>query len=357
MQIAIDISQVGYEGTGVARFTAGLIEAICTLETKQYWTFFYSSLRRPLPQHIRTMIERRSYALITAPIPPRALATLWNTAHLVSVESFVGSQDWFISSDWTQPPARAKKATIVHDLVFRVHPETVNGLIRHTQEQRLARVARDCNLIITDSLTTKTDLEAYYAVSPADVVVNYPGLTQHRKPTDISKPSRPFILTVGKREPRKNIDSLVQAFLRTGRSDIDLFIVGMQGWGTETTSLPDNVKMLGYVSDDELAKLYASCLCFVFPSLYEGFGYPALEAMALGAPTALSDTSSLREIGKGVSQFFDPMNLDSITRALTRLIDDSKLRLRLSTSGTRRAAEFTWKRYLSNLTAELEKRI
>ena len=96
---------------------------------------------------------------------------------------------------------------------------------------------------------------------------------------------------------------------------------------------------------------------FVFPSIYEGFGYPALEAMRMGAPTALANTSSLAEIGEGAAELFDPHSLTAMTKALKALMENQKLRADLAAKGKRRAADFTWKRYVKTLTAELEKRI
>ena len=357
MQIAVDISQVGYEGTGVARFTHGLIEAICSYDQSHYWTFLYSSMRQPLPETVRNVIMKRNFSLITYPIPPRALSILWNDLHTIRAEALIGSQDWFISSDWTQPPSRAKKATVVHDLIFKVHPETVGGLIQSTQEKRLKHVARECSLIFTDSMTTKMDLKQYYSIDDDAVVVNYPGIDPVVQPQSIKKTERPFILSVGKLEPRKNINLLIQAFQATHREDIDLYIVGAKGWGAQLTNVPSNVKLLGFVSDIELERLYALCMFFVFPSIYEGFGYPALEAMRMGAPTALANTSSLAEIGEGAAELFDPHSLTAMTKALKTLMENQKLSADLAAKGKRRAADFTWKRYVKTLTAELEKRI
>ena len=357
MQIAVDISQVGYEGTGVARFTRGLIEAICLYDQSNYWTFLYCSMRQPLPEPVRNIITKRNFSLITYPIPPRALSFLWNNLHVVRAETLIGSQDWFISSDWTQPPSRAKKATIVHDLIFKVHPETVDGLIQSTQEKRLKHVARECSLIFADSMTTKTDLKQCYSIDDDVIIVNYPGIDPVVQPQSIKKTERPFILSVGKLEPRKNIKLLIEAFQATHREDIDLYIVGAKGWGAQLTNVPANVKLLGFVSDVELERLYASCMFFVFPSIYEGFGYPALEAMRMGAPTALANTSSLAEIGDGTSELFDPHSLTDITKALKTLMENQERRADLAAKGKRRVADFSWKRYLKTLTAELEKRI
>lgn len=357
MQIALDISQVAYEGTGVARFTAGLVDAICSFDDRHHWTFLFSSLRRPLPSSLRERIAERKYSLLTYPLPPRLLSVLWNDLGVLKTEALVGSQDWFISSDWTQPPSRARKATIVHDLIFRVHPETVTDLIRTTQEKRLKRAVRECAVLFTDSRSTKDDLLRLYPVSDTSVVVNYPGFTSLPQPDSVQNSERPFILTVGKREPRKNLDTLITAFRNLQRTDIDLVIIGMDGWGDRLSSLPNNVHLRGFVNDQELARLYATCTLFVFPSIYEGFGYPALEAMSLGAPTALANTSSLAEIGAGTSVLFDPHDTAGITTVLETLLSDRELRSDLSKKGKKRVKTFTWERYLKTMTDELEKRI
>jgi len=358
MKLALDISQIVYKGSGVGRFTEGLVRAICEYETTNHWVFFFSSLRNSIDPSIKELIRAKGFELVETKIPPTVLSILWNQLHFFPIERFVGNVDWVITSDWTEPPSKCKKATIVHDLVFMKYPETVDELIRKTQEQRLRWVQKESSVIFADSDSTKNDLEKLLFIEKDRVIVNYPGITQaNRKIHDTRytiHDTRPFILTVGKLEPRKNIERLVDAFNKLNRKDLDLYIVGMTGWGNVRVEQNQNIKLLGFISDDELAKLYRSCLFFVLPSIYEGFGYPVIEAMSHGAAVATSSTSSLHEIAGDSALLFDPTSTESITKALQKLVDSSSLRKQLSIKGIKRAKEFTWKRYYETMIKTLQ---
>ncbi len=363
MKIGIDISQIVYEGTGVARFTSGLIDSILDYDNDNHWTFFFSSLRQNLDPLLEEKIRNKKFSLIKWKIPPTILSLLWNDFHTFSrsymlhVTSF-NDLDWFITSDWTEPPSqKIKKAAVVHDLVYLRYPEMVDKKIRDTQQKRLNWVKKESEIIFADSKTTKNDLVELLHVDAKKIYVNYPGV-------DITKPSeekikrtlkkhdldKPFILTVGKLEPRKNIKKLIEAFIKTRSNKIDLVIVGPRGWENleqfnNETVKQSNVKFLGFVPDSDLFALYSSCLFFIFPSLWEGFGYPVVEAMKLGTPVATSNTSSLKEIGENAALLFDPHNLDEITHSINTLIQNKKLRDELSKKGLERSKLFTWKNY------------
>lgn len=120
--------------------------------------------------------------------------------------------------------------------------------------------------------------------------------------------------------------------------------MGPEGWDKKLKT-SKNVRFLGYVSDEQLRALYSSCLFFVYPSVWEGFGYPVLEAMSLGAPVVTSNTSSLKEIGDNAALLFDPAKVNEIKIALRKLATDDELRKDLSHKGEQRAKEFTWKKY------------
>lgn len=343
MRIGLDISQVVYKGTGVSRFTEGLIKAVCTFDKTNEWIFFFSSLRLSLDIRIEKLITDKGWKIIKMKIPPTALSIMWNDVHVLKIESLVGKLDWFISSDWTEPPTNCKKATVVHDLVYLRYPETVNRLITRVQRKRLNWINRESSLIFADSQTTKEDLIELLKIDAKRVVVNYPGI-EIKEMGKKSATKKPFILSVGKIEPRKNLNRLIEAFEKLNSRNFDLLIVGPEGWG-EKIKAPHGIKFLGYVSDEELHDLYSSCLFFVYPSLWEGFGYPVLEAMSQGIPVATSDTSSLEEIGGNSVLFFDPMKVDEIKNAMQKLIADEKLRKELSRKGKERAQHFTWKKY------------
>lgn len=355
MRIGIDISQIVYEGTGVGRFVNGLTEAILHFDSTNEWTFLFSSLRQNLSPHIKNAIKEKGYLLTEYKMPPSALSFLWNSLHRMKVEKLVGKQDWFISSDWTEPPSHLKKATIIHDLAYMKYPETIHSTILKTQRQRMGWIKKESSIIFADSETTKHDAIHLCALDEKKIFVNYPGVEfPPSTRTDISQTlshfnlKRPFILTVGKIEPRKNLKRLIDAFTQLNNPSVDLVIVGQQGWDKETSkkqSQSENIKFLSYITDTELSALYSSCLFFVYPSLYEGFGYPIVEAMKCGAAVATSDSSSMQEIGRGCALLFDPKSTNEISICLKKLIEDVDLRNKLKKQGIMRGRDFSWKSY------------
>lgn len=354
MKIGIDISQVAYEGTGVARYVRSMIDAILEFDTKNEYTFFFSSLRRSLPENLEKSIKEK-HTLITAKLPPTALDILWNQAHIYPIEKFIGKQDVYISSDWTQPPSSAKKVTVVHDLVFMKYPETVHKKILAVQKRRLAYVKKEVDLILADSQATKDDLVKLLAIPERKIQALYPAVTI---PNPLPKsnfviPSKKYILSVGKLEPRKNIARLVEAFENANVADTDLLVVGPTGWGNQKIHNSDSVKFLGFVPDEDLYQLYKNALCFVYPSLYEGFGYPVVEAMALGCPVATSNTSSLAEIGKNSALLFDPENVDDIRLKIAELITKTSMQEKLRSAGKLRSQNFDAQHFYKNLLAAI----
>ncbi len=367
MNIGIDISQIAFPGTGVARFTDGLMNAICSFDTVHRWTFFYSSLRVPLYQEVKQKIQSSKHRIFEFRIPPTVLSLIWNSAHIFPVELFIGPFDIFISSDWTEPPSKHKKVTIVHDLAFMRYPETVHTTILQTQKKRMSWVAKESQLIIADSHATQNDLNFYFPNTRNKVKTIYPGVEPSKEPHKDPAPTlkkfnlqEPFILTVGKLEPRKNISSLLKAYQNVSRKKTmpQLVIVGEKGWDTHLTTLlvqNSGVKLLGRIDDTDLATLYANCLFFIYPSLWEGFGYPVIEAMHYGAPVAVSHTSSLAEISNGAAFTFNPFNIHSIENAFETLFQNKTLRANLKKKGTIRAQEFSWTAYIKALEFELTK--
>ncbi|CAN5181526.1 glycosyltransferase family 1 protein [soil metagenome] len=366
MNLGIDISQIVYKGTGVARFTEGLVEAILTYDTENSWTFVFFGLRMKPDAELIKKIESK-HQFISTPIPPKALSFLHNTvhtfaSHLTFSTIFPRSFDWFITSDWTEPTLPCRKATIVHDLVFKRYPETVHADILKNQEARLKWISKETSLIFTDSKITAEDLKQFYHIPEQKIVVNYPGVSDHilqandlytvAKLRERFKISDKYILTVGKLEPRKNIGRLLEAFSAI-QTDAKLIIVGADGWGDLPQSQDPRVIFPGYVSEEELTMLYQQATAFVYPSLYEGFGYPIVEAMKYGTPVATSNTSSLAEISTDAALLFDPLDTNSIRSAIEQLLTNDNLRADLVARGKTQATLFTWKRYYDTLIASL----
>lgn len=363
MKIGIDISQIVHSGSGVARFTDGFVNSILENDTKNQWTFLFYSLRQSFPNSLENSIKQKGHRLIKLPLPPTAVSALWNNIHKFNIENLVGNLDWFISSDWVEPPSNIKKATIIHDLAYLRYPETIHPRILKNQTQRINWIKKESKIIFTDSISTKKDIINLLKINPNNIYVNYPGLKFTNKVSDYEKIlllyniRKPYILSVGKLEPRKNLKRLIEAYSQLRGQKPDLVIVGSQGWDNQITDLiklDRQIKLLGFVKDEDLNVFYQQALFFVYPSIWEGFGYPVLEAMQNGTPVAVSNSSSLSEISGKNAVYFDPISVQSIAKAIMELTNDAKLREDLKRRGFIHSQQFTWKKYYTDLISVLK---
>ncbi len=364
MRIGIDISQAQYAGTGVARYMNALVpQLVEQARSDEYITLFYNSRHipiegLPLMSDLRALGYKKNYRIVTQKLPEKVLSAIWNKFHILPIETFIGSQDVYYYSDWFTPPTRARGITTVHDLVFRRYPETVDSYVRKAQESRLQFIQQRTPplTICADSKSTRNDLLELYQLEPSRVHVVYPGVTVKRQ-TDLvvrdtlrkyNLAPKKYILAVGKREPRKNLDRLVAAYMGLPVEGIRLFIVGPSGWGKEhehhvQRGESESVQTIGYVSDIELYALYQAAACFAYPTLYEGFGFPLAEALSLGCPSLASRESSLPEIGGKAALYCDPTDIVSIRDGLNTLLSQSQIseKKRIET-GKKQMMAFTW---------------
>jgi glycosyltransferase involved in cell wall biosynthesis len=260
----------------------------------------------------------------------------------------------------------------VHDLIFRHLPEHHKPLNRWYLNWSLPLYCRRATHVITISECTRRDLIAAYDVAPEKVSVIHEAADPRFAPQAPDRvaavrrryglPER-YLLFVGTIEPRKNLTRLLRAFEavhREGLSDA-LVVVGKQGWlygdffaELEASPVREAVVLPGYVPDGDLPAIYAGAQALVWPSLYEGFGLPVLEAMACGTPVACSGTSSLPEVGGEAALYFDPASQGAITDAVRRLLGDADLRAELVGRGFERAARFSWDRVAAETEAVYE---
>jgi glycosyltransferase involved in cell wall biosynthesis len=210
------------------------------------------------------------------------------------------------------------------------------------------------------SETTRRDVVTRYGIPPERVRVVYHGVNPRFKPVRLAASQQikdkyqlpdQYILAVGTIEPRKNLVVLLEAYhvLRQHNPDLQLVIAGKRGWHSEpfferlqTLGLTDQVKLLGFVPDEDLPALYNFAEAFAFPSIYEGFGLPVLEAMACGTPVVCSNTSSLPEVAGEAALLLAPTDTRGWSTALQQVLDNPALRADLRQRGLRQAAQFTW---------------
>lgn len=354
MKIGIDISQSVYGGTGVAAYTKNLVEALLKLNSNERYVLFGSSMRRgqDLKQMFKSLPKQTSIQAKFFPFPPSFLSRLWNNLHVVDIERFTGRVDIFHTSDWIEPPSICPKVTTIHDMIVYKYPELLNPNIVKTQRQRLEWVRKDGTFIIADSESTKQDIISHLKVPPSRIEVVYLGVSEvfrSAKPDaqavlDKYLLQGPFVLSVGTREPRKNLTTVVEAFKQLNRSQLELLIVGKYGWGKDVVLMPQ-IRILETATDSELAVLYSHAQCFVYPSLYEGFGLPILEAMSAGTPVITSDRGSLKEIAAEAAMFADPQSAKSVAEMMEQVLGlNSTQRASQIEKGKQHAAQFTWEK-------------
>ena len=223
MRIAIDISQAVFEGTGVASYTRNLVRALLEIDPNNFYVLFGSSLRRQnnLVDFLRTLSRNSSYSAKLSWLPPGALTFLWNQLHQVPFENFTGTVDIIHTSDWTEPPSKIPKVTTIHDLVIYKSPQNLPSSIIENQKDKLRWVKKESQLIIADSVSTKKDIIQYLQIPENKIRVVYLGVDGNffpqkidniislKKRLDIKKD---YILCVGTREPRKNLERVIAAF-------------------------------------------------------------------------------------------------------------------------------------------------
>ena len=218
----------------------------------------------------------------------------------------------------------------------------------------LPLAARRADVFAAISQATADDLAAHFPRTAAKTVVTPLAADEHffaAQAGDVHERlglQRPYVLAVGTLEPRKNLPALIEAFIGLPEDTHDLVLVGALGWDTGETQAaiaghPDRIRALGHVSDADLAALYAGAALFAYPSLYEGFGLPVLEAMAAGAPVLTSNISSLPEVAGDAAVLADPRSVDSIREGLRRALSDPP------SGGRERARTFSWARYAEQI--------
>jgi len=238
-----------------------------------------------------------------------------------------------------------RRVVTIHDLTYKRHPELLQKETLVNLEAHMQRELALADAMICVSESTRRDLLAYYQVDPTRAIAIPSGLGTLPDPEPVEGLPDRYILFVSTIEPRKNLGVLLDAYERGGFDDIALVVVGRIGWKSESI-LPRlrgrGVVHLDYLRPPQLATVYRNATAFVFPSIYEGFGFPLLEAMAHGVPTIAAHSSSLPEIGGDATLYFAPTDVDALEAQLRRVLNDAALREELIVRGHAQVAKFRW---------------
>ncbi|HEX8169367.1 MAG TPA: glycosyltransferase family 1 protein [Thermoanaerobaculia bacterium] len=241
-----------------------------------------------------------------------------------------------------------RRVVTVHDLTYKRFPELLQQETLDNLERQMARELAFADAIVCVSESTRRDLLHYYPIDPSRAVAIHSGLGAPAVAEPVDGVPPRYILFVSTVEPRKNLATLIDAFERLrdrGAYDGSLVVVGKIGWKSEALAprlRGARIVHLDYVRAPQLATIYERAEAFVFPSIYEGFGFPLLEAMSRGVPAIAARSSSLPEIGGDAALYFEPHDAETLAALLQRVTSDAALREELARKGRARAAEFRW---------------
>lgn len=361
MRVAIDGTPLASPLTGVGHYTLELAKSLAVVAPTDDF-----SLISPAPSLLPVAPEAESQSLANlreVKLDSKTLNRYWWGLRLPL--SLAGSSfNLFHGTNYDIPRwGKVPSVVTIHDLSLLLHSDTHNSRLVERARRRLPAVSRLAKMIITGSESVKREIVEHlnvtsdkvavtpYAQRPCFKPVPMPETVETRRRFGIEVN---FILFVGTLEPRKGLLTLVDAYTDLRRHltlTPQLVIAGPEGWlmddflsSISALGLEDRIKFTGYVSDQDLTALYSSCLAFIYPSIYEGFGLPPLEAMACGAPVITSDIPVLRETVGTAACLVAPANKRQLAQALMNVIEDKSYRERLSLDGLEHSKRFSWDR-------------
>jgi glycosyltransferase involved in cell wall biosynthesis len=362
-RIGIDVTAAITQGGGIGRYTRELVRALIRKDDSSYYILFSGKAPKralvadPIPE--ASNVEYREFWLNA-----KWLYRLWYRLRLpISVQWLTGDIDIYHSPDFVLPPTgNIPSVLTIHDLSFVHYPEAFTpALLNYLNKAVPSSIARASH-VLADSLSTKNDLVDIWQVPKEKISVIYSGVGSSFKPVtekDVIQRVRqkyelgdkPFIFSVGTLQPRKNYEMLIRAFKPISETTThQLVIAGGFGWmykqileEASRLGLTERVKLIGFVDDQDLPALYSDASLFAFPSLYEGFGIPLLEAMSCGVPVISSNASSLPEVAGDAALLLPPDAQELWSENLRQLLEDSSRRTKMVAAGFLQARKYSWR--------------
>lgn len=357
MKIGVDIRPLmTAPRTGVGEYTFELLDAIFKIDRSNQYFLFYNSwtdVSANIPDWKYDNVK-----FVTKKFPNKLFNASMRLFGVPKLDRLCGDVDVFFSPNlnFIALSKKTKFILSVHDLSFDFFPEFSTA--KQFWWHKVVAPKKQCeraDLILVPSENTRRDIVNYYRISPEKIKVIYPGLSQvfSRMPEkeEIAKkydlPEK-YILFLGTIEPRKNIIGLIEAFEKTNGENT-LVIAGAPGWKNEEiyararqSKSSEQIKFLGFVPGVDKPGLYAGARVFVYPSFYEGFGFPVLEAMSAGVPVVTSNRSSITEITGPAAYLIDPTRPEQIANGINEIINNSNVRNWHIEKGLERARKFSW---------------
>lgn len=358
LRIGIDATAIPSNRVGAGVYTFNLVKYLSIIDKKNQYYIFGS------PSTIdEWRIKQTNIKFLKVNNRYRPLRILWEHTMLpLLVKKF--NLDILHSPHYTSPLIKTSHSVVTfHDMIFFIYPSLHTLFKRYYFKKMMLASLKHADAIIAVSESTKNDILKYCRVSPSKISVILEAADGIFKPSAYNSieyickkyglESKKYILFTGLLEPRKNVPVLLKAFagIRQKGHEIKLAIVGRQGWmyneifkTIKQLNLEQHIVFTGYVPETELPHLYSGAAVFVYPSLYEGFGLPVLEAMSCGTPVITSNISSMPEIVGNAALTINPHNHHELMQAIEKIIADSNLSISLKSRGLKRATEFSWEK-------------
>jgi glycosyltransferase involved in cell wall biosynthesis len=360
MRICLDISPAVHHRAGLGRYAQELTTALVATDQQNEYVAFY---QHPRDAEVDAPLDRLPRLTSDLDTKPWRFSALLAYFLRIPQDRMFPGIDLFHATDHLLPRLHGIKTVFtLHDLIYCVHPETHKPLNRWFLTLMMPRFLRMADAVIAISENTRQDAVRFYHLEEDKIHVVYEGVNPSFRPAPAgaiaeirrlySLPDR-FILYLGTIEPRKNLITLLEAYrhLLRGDSELRLVIAGKKGWlytgffeRMREWGLEEQVLFPGFIPEADLPALYSAADLFVFPSLYEGFGLPILEAMACGTAVVSSNTSSLPEIVGDAALTVDPQDTGAWVTALTEVLGNEQLREELRTKGLQQARKFSWEK-------------
>ncbi len=371
MRIGFDVTPITVNRTGVGNYCFYLLKHLVSMMKEESISCFsagrggsgLSDLGLELPHHHTA-------------IPTRALYKLWSLFNAPKVDKMLGGVDVYHATNFFLPAVEsARRIVTIHDLTFLVAPHLCSPKILAPFSKGIKRFAQSADAIVTYSEWTRSDMATFLDVEPEKVTVTPLAVDEglHPIPKDEAAShiaekydiKTPYLLFVSTLEPRKNVPGLIRAFAKIAKDlPHNLVLIGGLGWDCEIIfqtieefGLSERVHHMGFLNPhSELAAFYSAADAFVFPSFYEGFGLPILEAMACGCPVVSSTNASLPEVAGECAVYCDAEDDSSIVNAVYKILQDETATNEMVAKGLERSKEFSWES-CAKLTLDLYERL
>jgi glycosyltransferase involved in cell wall biosynthesis len=325
VRIVVDVTPLSHPRTGIGNYIRGMLGGLAEAAGDKHEVVAFTPVSMRARARLKDAldgipVERR---LITLPPPAHAWRTVWSRSGLLPVERLAGALDVFHFSDWMYPPQRAGlRTTTIYDLVPLRFPEWVHPRTRATNLRKYQHAAKTCDRIAAISNFTADDIAERLRFPRERIVVAYPGVDERFRPQG-SGPDGDYVLMLAPGDPRKNYAGLAAAFELVRSRHPELRLLAPV-----------------HVADDELPALYRGAAVFAYPTFFEGFGIPVLEAMASGTPVVASSHASLDEASGDAAVRVDPESPEAIAEGIERALAE---RESLVARGLEQARRFTWR--------------